>query len=247
MTAGAHAGRLDARVVVHRAHLDVALGVAAGECVAIMGPSGAGKTTILSAIAGLLRIDDGHVDLDGARLSGAAPRAARAVHVPPSRRAIGLLGQDALLFPHLTAAENIAFAARPAGSNRTAARETADAWMTRIGLDGLGPRRPHELSGGQRQRVALARALAARPRLLLLDEPFTSLDVEAAAQLRAVVHEQRGSTTTVLVSHGIVDAQSLATRLVIVQDGRVVQDGPVADVLSVPASSFVAAVAGSAR
>ncbi|WP_417506999.1 ATP-binding cassette domain-containing protein, partial [Microbacterium sp.] len=160
---------------------------------------------------------------------------------------IGLLGQDALLFPHMTAAENIAFAARAAGRTREESTRRATEWLGRIGLAGYGDRRPDELSGGQRQRIALARALAASPRLLLLDEPFTSLDVEAAAQLREVVREQRGATTTILVSHGILDAQALAERLVIVQAGRIVQDAAVAEVLASPATPFAAAVADSAR
>ncbi|WP_372468872.1 sulfate/molybdate ABC transporter ATP-binding protein [Microbacterium maritypicum] len=234
-------GALDAHVVVRHAGLDAALRVAAGEFVAIMGPSGAGKTSLLEAVAGLVRLDEGHVDLDGIRLSG--PRQ----HTPPSRRAIGLLGQDALLFPHMTAAENIAFAARAAGRTREESTRRATEWLNRIGLAGYGDRRPDELSGGQRQRIALARALAASPRLLLLDEPFTSLDVEAAAQLREVVREQRGATTTILVSHGILDAQALAERLVIVQAGRIVQDAAVAEVLASPATPFAAAVADSAR
>lgn len=234
-------GALDAHVIVRHAGLDAALRVAAGEFVAIMGPSGAGKTSLLEAISGLVRLDEGHVDLDGIRLSG--PRQ----HTPPSRRAIGLLGQDALLFPHMTAAENIAFAARVGGRTRDESTRLAAEWLDRIGLSGLGDRRPDELSGGQRQRIALARALAASPRLLLLDEPFTSLDVEAAAQLREVVREQRGATTTILVSHGILDAQALAERLVIVQAGRIVQDAAVAEVLASPATPFAAAVADSAR
>lgn len=235
------AGALDARVVVRHAGLDAALRVAAGEFVAVMGPSGAGKTSLLEAIAGLVRLDEGHVDLDGVRLSGERQ------HTPPSRRAIGLLGQDALLFPHMTAAENIAFAARVGGRTRDESTRHAAEWLDRIGLIEYGTRRPDELSGGQRQRIALARALAASPRVLLLDEPFTSLDVEAAAQLREVVREQRGSTTTILVSHGILDAQALAERLVIVQAGRIVQDAAVAEVLASPATPFAAAVADSAR
>ncbi|MBT2496659.1 ATP-binding cassette domain-containing protein [Microbacterium sp. ISL-59] len=234
-------GALDAHVVVRHAGLDAALRVAAGEFVAVMGPSGAGKTSLLEAVAGLVRLDEGHVDLDGIRLSG--PRQ----HAPPSRRAIGLLGQDALLFPHMTAAQNIAFAVRVGGRTRDKSTRLAAEWLDRIGLSGFGDRRPDELSGGQRQRIALARALAASPRLLLLDEPFTSLDVEAAAQLREVVREQRGSTTTILVSHGILDAQALAERLVIVQAGRIVQDAAVAEVLTSPATPFAAAVADSAR
>ncbi|MBO0980744.1 ATP-binding cassette domain-containing protein [Microbacterium sp. SD291] len=237
---GTTAGALDARVVVAHAGLDVALRLAPGEVVAVMGPSGAGKTTLVEALAGLRRLDHGHVDLDGTRLAGDGR------HTPPSRRAIGMLGQDALLFPHLSAAENIAFGARANGVARADSRTIGAEWMTRIGLDGLGGRRPDELSGGQRQRVALARALAARPRVLLLDEPFTSLDVEAAAQLREVVREQL-HTTAIVVSHGILDAQSLAERLVILEGGLIVQDAAVADVLSSPATSFAAAVAASAR
>ena len=235
------AGALDAHVVVRHAGLDAALRVAAGEFVAVMGPSGAGKTSLLEAIAGLVRLDEGHVDLDGLRLSGERQ------HTPPSRRAIGLLGQDALLFPHMTAGENIAFAARVAGRTREESTRRATEWLGRIGLAGYGDRRPDELSGGQRQRIALARALAASPRLLLLDEPFTSLDVEAAAQLREVVREHRGATTTILVSHGILDAQALAERLVIVQAGRIVQDAAVAEVLASPATPFAATVADSAH
>ncbi len=232
---------LDARVVVARAGLDVSLQVAPGEVVAIMGPSGAGKSTLVEALAGLVRLDEGSISLDGETLAGDG------VHVAPSHRAIGLLGQDALLFPHMTAAGNIAFAAHANGMSRPESREIAAEWMARIGLDGLGARRPDQLSGGQRQRVALARALAARPRMLLLDEPFTSLDVEAAAQLREVVQEQRQGTTTILVSHGILDAQALAGRLVVVESGRIVQDAAVDEVLAGPATSFAAAVAASAR
>ncbi|GAT74228.1 sulfate/molybdate ABC transporter ATP-binding protein [Microbacterium hydrocarbonoxydans] len=232
---------LDARVVVARAGLDASLRVAPGEVVAIMGPSGAGKSTLVEALAGLVRLDEGRISLDGETVAGDG------MHVSPSRRAIGLLGQDALLFPHMTAAGNIAFAAHANGMSRTESRELATEWMARIGLNGLGARRPDQLSGGQRQRVALARALAARPRMLLLDEPFTSLDVEAAAQLRQVVQEQRQDTTTILVSHGILDAQALAGRLVILEAGRIVQDAAVDEVLADPATSFAAAVAASAR
>lgn len=233
-------GILDTHVIVEHAGLDVRLNLAAGEVLAVMGPSGAGKTTLLDAIAGLTRLDGGHVSIDGVRLADARQ------HTPPSRRAIGLLGQDALLFPHMTAAENIAFAAQSAGSSRAHARAIADEWMPRIGLPGLGDRRPDRLSGGQRQRVALARALAARPRLLLLDEPFSSLDVLAAAQLREVVRDHLQGTTTIVVSHTLADAQALADRLLILEHGLITQYGALPDVLSTPASDFTAAVAGSA-
>nr|WP_274606845.1 ATP-binding cassette domain-containing protein [Microbacterium esteraromaticum] len=211
-----------------------------GEVVAVMGPSGAGKTTLLDALSGLTHLDAGRVEVDGVVLADARR------HTPPSRRAIGLLGQDPLLFPHMTAVGNIAFAARSAGSSRAEAMTIAQEWMPRIGLADLGDRRPDQLSGGQRQRVALARALAARPRLLLLDEPFSSLDVQAAAQLRQVVGEHVNGTTTVIVSHTLADAQSLAPRLVMLEDGRITQDGTLSDVLAAPATPFAGAVAATA-
>lgn len=232
-------GALDAHVVVAHAGLDATLALQPGAVLAVMGPSGAGKTTLLDALAGLTRLDGGHIDIDGTRLADDR------VHAAPSRRAIGLLGQDPLLFPHMTAAGNIAFAARSAGSSRAEAAAVAEEWMPRIGLPGLGGRRPDELSGGQRQRVSLARALAARPRLLLLDEPFSSLDVQAAAQLREVVRDQLQGTTTIVVSHTLADAQALADRMLILEKGRITQHAPLHEVLAAPATAFAAAVAAS--
>lgn len=232
-------GALDAHVIVDHAELDVRLSLQPGEVLTVMGPSGAGKTTLLDAISGLTRLDAGHVDIDGDRLADVTR------HTPPSRRAIGLLGQDPLLFPHMTAIGNIAFAARSAGSSRAEAVAVAAEWMPRIGLPGMGDRRPDQLSGGQRQRVALARALAARPRLLLLDEPFSSLDLLAAAQLREVVHEQLHGTTTIVVSHTIADAHALADRLLILEEGRISQQGLLDEVLTAPGTPFAQAVAAS--
>lgn len=240
MTGARMSGSLDAHVVVARASLDVRLSLEPGEVVAVMGPSGAGKTTLLDALSGLTRLDAGRVAIDGEVLADADR------HAPPSRRAIGLLGQDPLLFPHMSAARNIAFAAQSAGSSRAEAVAIAEDWMPRIGLPELGARHPDQLSGGQRQRVALARALAARPRLLLLDEPFSSLDVQAAAQLRAVVKEQLRGTTTIIVSHTLADAQSLAGRLVILEHGRITQEGPLTEVLASPRTPFTQAVAATA-
>lgn len=232
-------GAVDAHVVVTHAAVDARLTLAAGEVLAVMGPSGAGKTTLLDALSGLTRLDDGYLDIDGDRIADARQ------HTPPSRRSIGLLGQEALLFPHMTAAENIAFAAQSGGASRNASRAIAAEWMERVGLAGLGGRRPGELSGGQSQRIALARALAARPRLLLLDEPFSSLDVQAAAQLREVVRDQLHGTTTVVVSHTVADAEALADRLGILEHGRITQQGPLDEVLASPASDFATAVAAS--
>ncbi len=199
---------------------------------AIMGPSGAGKTSLLEAISGLVRLDEGHVDLDGIRLSG--PRQ----HTPPSRRAIGLLGQDATAVPaHDRGREH-----RVRRPGRRSHQGRVHPARGRV----AGPHRPRRVRHPPPRRALRRTApahrprpsLAASPRLLLLDEPFTSLDVEAAAQLREVVREQRGATTTILVSHGILDAQALAERLVIVQAGRIVQDAAVAEVLASPATPF---------
>lgn len=239
-------GMLAARVAVGRRgdfRLDVAVDAAPGETVAIMGPSGAGKSTLLAAIAGLVRIDDGAVSVDD-RVVADARR-----HVPPAERGIVLLGQEPRLFPHLSARENVAFGPRARGVARDEARRDADEWMRRVGLPGMGDHRPAELSGGQQQRVALARALAVEPEVLLLDEPFTALDPETAGDLRALLHEQLNATgsTALIVTHDAIDAAALARRLVLVEDGVVTQQGPVADVLSLPATRFAAALAGTNR
>ncbi|MEU1971025.1 ATP-binding cassette domain-containing protein [Microbacterium sp. NPDC019599] len=238
---------LDAHVVVrrHGFELEVQLAAGSGEIVAVMGPSGAGKSTLLAALAGLAHLDGGHVRLDATAVADAAAR----LHVPPDRRGVVLLGQDPRLFPHLTARENVAFGPRAKGIAKADAHRDADAWLARVGLEGAGERHPARLSGGQQQRVALARALAVEPRVLLLDEPLTSLDVETAADVRALLRAQLAATraTAVVVSHDAADAAALAGRLVVVEAGRTVQAGPVEDVLSAPATRFIAAVAAAHR
>ena len=236
---------LAAHVVVrrHGFDLDARIDAAPGETVAVMGPSGAGKSTLLAAIAGLARLDGGSVRLGETIVAG------EGVHVPPDRRGVVLLGQDARLFPHLSARENVAFGPRAKGADKATARRDADDWLARVGLEGAGARHPDRLSGGQQQRVALARALAASPRVLLLDEPLTSLDVETAADVRALLRSQLAATraTAVVVSHDATDAAALADRLVVIEAGRVVQDGRVDDVLGTPATRFIAAVAAAHR
>ncbi|MFT4229725.1 MAG: ATP-binding cassette domain-containing protein [Microbacterium sp.] len=240
-------GALEAHVVVGRARgfrIDVAVAAEPGETVAVMGPSGAGKSTLLNAIAGLVRLDAGAVRIDGWEVASARRR-----HIPPSQRGVVLLGQEPRLFPHLTVRDNVAFGPRARGVSRDVARGDADEWLWRVGLPGMGPHRPAELSGGQQQRVALARALATSPKVLLLDEPFTALDPETAGDLRTLLHDQLHSTraTTLVVTHDAVDAAALASRLVVVEAGAVTQEGPVADVLALPATRFAAAVAGTNR
>jgi molybdate transport system ATP-binding protein len=229
---------LDARMVVERPGftLDLTLTAAPGEVVALLGPNGAGKTTTLRALAGLVELDDGQITLDGHRLDG----------LPPEKRRIGVVFQDYLLFPHLTALDNVAFGPRCRRVPRGAARDRARAWLTRVGLaDHLG-KKPRHLSGGQAQRVALARALAAEPRLLLLDEPLAALDartrLDTRAQLRGHLASFPGAT--ILVTHDPLDALMLADRLVIVEDGRVVQTGDAAAITSQPRTDYVARLVG---
>ncbi|MBB3041738.1 sulfate/molybdate ABC transporter ATP-binding protein [Nocardioides soli] len=218
--------------------VDVALDAAAGETVAVLGPNGAGKSTLLSVAAGLLRPDAGRVVLDGTELTG--PDA----WVPPHARRIALLAQDALLFPHLSALENVAFGPRSRGVSRHVARERARAWLDEVGVGELAGRRPDQLSGGQAQRVAVARALAADPRLLLLDEPMAALDVAVRPALRQTLRRVLTDRTVVLVTHDVLDALLLADRVVVVDDGRVVEEGPTQTVLARPRSAFAARIAG---
>lgn len=242
---GAAAG-LDARVVVRRGRfaLDVSLQAPAGSAIALMGPSGAGKSTLLGVLAGLAGFDEGHVRLGGRALDSSPSR-----RTPPASRGVVLLGQDPRLFPHLSALDNIAFGLRVHGANKAAAADGAADWLRRVGLDGLGGRRPAHLSGGQQQRVALARALATAPAAILLDEPLTSLDTETAGDVRALLHQQLTATgtTAVVATHDAVDAVALASGLVVLEDGRVTQSGRVRDVLASPATRFAAAVAGLNR
>lgn len=239
---------LDARVVVQRPgfRLEAEVRAEPGEVVAVMGPSGAGKSTLLGVLAGLIRLDEGHVRLGDHDLDRTTrPR----VRTEPSRRSVVLLGQEPRLFPHLSAHENVAFGMRVRGATKSVADSEADEWLWRVGLAGVGARRPTQLSGGQQQRVALARALATKPAALLLDEPLTSLDPEIAGDVRALLHDQLTATrtTAIVATHDAVDAVSLARRLVVLEQGRVTQTGPVRDVLAAPASKFTAAVAGLNR
>lgn len=242
---------LDARVRVHRGgfSLDATVQVPAGEVVALMGPSGAGKSTLLAVLAGLIGFDEGHVRLHGRTLDSRDRDGSTGRRTPPASRGVVLLGQDPRLFPHLTAHGNIAFGLRVHGASKTAAVAGAADWLRRVGLEGLGGRRPAQLSGGQQQRVALARALATGPAAILLDEPLTSLDTEIAGDVRALLHQQLAATrtTAVVATHDAVDAVALASRLIVLEDGRVTQTGPVREVLASPATRFAAAVAGLNR
>lgn len=227
---GSPGAGLEAHVrMSHPVALDVSLHVASGEILALVGRSGAGKSSLLRALAGLLPAE-GRIRVDGAPWLG--PDGARPAH----RRRIGYLFQSYALFPHRTALQNLLMAMPVPDSAR--AREL----LAAVHLEGLEQRRPADLSGGQQQRVALARALAREPRLLLLDEPFSAVDRPTRRALAATIADLRIrlAMPVVLVSHDIEDVATLADRIAVLEGGRIVQQGPTAEVIAHPASPSVA-------
>jgi molybdate transport system ATP-binding protein len=186
--------------------------------------------------------DAGRVTVDGDPWDDVAAD----VHLPPHRRQLGMVFQDYLLFPHLSALENVAFGLRTRGVRHPDARRTAADWLARVGVGDLADRRPGQLSGGQAQRTALARALAPDPAVLLLDEPLSALDARTRLSVRAELrrHLAAFGGSTVLVTHDPVDALGMADRVVVVEDGRVVQAGTPAEVNSRPRTDYVARLAG---
>ncbi|MFE3191498.1 sulfate/molybdate ABC transporter ATP-binding protein [Nocardia sp. NPDC059240] len=241
-------------------NFEVALEVPPGEVLAVLGPNGAGKSSLLDVVSGLVIPDEGQVRLGDRVLTDTA----KGIAVPPHRRAVSLLAQDALLFPHLSVAANVAFGPRSRGMRGRAAAALAREWLRAVDAEEFANRSPGSLSGGQAQRVALARALAVHPQVLLLDEPMAALDVTAAPAMRALLRrvlrdpiDANGSgarpgaalpdsrpTGTILVTHDIIDAVTLADRVVVIEAGRVIESGPVATVLARPRSHFAARIAG---
>ncbi len=227
---------LRVHVVDRDRDVDVAVTVAPGECVALVGPNGAGKSTVVETVAGLLRTPDSTVALDDRDLT----------RLPAHRRRVGLVAQRADLFPHLSVVDNVAFGPRAAGTGGREARHRAVAALTAVGVAGLADRAPGALSGGQAQRVAIARVLATDPAVLLLDEPTSALDVDARAAVREALTTARAARPTVLVTHDPLEAVALADRVVVLQDGRVVEQGPVDAVLRHPRTPFAASFSGLA-
>jgi iron(III) transport system ATP-binding protein len=210
-----------------------------GEMLAVLGPSGCGKTTLLRLIAGFERPDAGSVELAGRRI--ASPEAM----VPPERRRVGMVFQDFALFPHLSVRDNVAYGLRADPDRRL----RADELLELVGLAGAAEQRPHELSGGMQQRVALARALAPRPSVVLLDEPFGSLDLALRTQLRGEVREilRRASASAIFVTHDQDEALTLADRLAVMVRGRIEQVDRPEIIYGEPASPFVATFVGVAN
>ncbi len=220
----------------------IELELAAGDRLAVLGPNGAGKSTLLSVLAGTLRPDRGRAVLDDTVLFDVDGRRGR--WRPPNTRRVALLAQDPLLFPNLTVLENVAFGPRATGVPVPTARQQARDWLTAVDADQLADRRPGQLSGGQAQRVAVARAVAADPRLLLLDEPLAALDVTVAPLLRRILRDVLADRSSVFVTHDLLDAVLLSNRIIVLENGTVVEQGPTTEVLRHPTSAFAARLAG---
>ena len=219
---------------------DLSFDVAPGETVAVLGPNGAGKSTLLNLVAGLVRPDAGRATLDGEVLFDTAAGAFAAPHI----RGISMLAQDALLFPHLSVLENVAFGPRSAGVRASAARSASRDWLAEVDALDLAERRPAELSGGQAQRIAVARALASEPRLLLLDEPMAALDVSVAPAIRRMLRRVLENRAAIIVTHDILDAFTLADRVLVLDGGAIVDEGATREVLERPRTAFAAGLAG---
>jgi iron(III) transport system ATP-binding protein len=211
---------------------DLTLTVPAGTILALLGPSGCGKTTLLRLLAGFETLDAGRIEIDGQTVANGR------FHLPPEKRRVGMVFQDYAIFPHLSAAQNIAF-----GLGRgSQANARTQALLDMVGLPETGSQMPHELSGGQQQRVALARALAPEPVILLLDEPFSNLDASLRVQVRAEVRDllKRSATTAIFVTHDQEEALFIGDLVAVMRQGVLEQVGTPAEIYHQPRTRFVA-------
>lgn len=217
----------------------VTLSIQRGEFFALLGGSGSGKSTLLRMLAGLIQPDAGRIVLDGQDMAG----------VPPHARPVNMMFQSYALFPHMNVAQNIAFGLRMDGAPKTLIRDRVAEMLALVRMEGFGDRKPAMLSGGQRARIALARALAKHPKLLLLDEPLSALDKNLREsmqfELRAI--QDRTGTTFIIVTHDQEEAMTMASRLAVMDHGRLVQVGTPGEVYEFPNSRFIAEFLGSAN
>lgn len=219
---------------------DISLDVEPGTFLVLLGPSGSGKTTLLRSLAGIEHITAGRITI------GATTVADGRAHVPPDRRDLSMVFQDYALWPHLTAADNVAFALRRRRLSRTETAKRSAAMLARVGLSALAARYPNELSGGEQQRVALARALAADTGLILCDEPLSNLDADLRERMRVEISSlvREADATTVYITHDQAEAFALADRIGILEQGRLVQIGTPEEIYTQPASPFIARFTG---
>ena len=215
---------------------NICLDIPSGEFFVLMGPTGSGKTLMLEAIAGLMKINRGRIFIDGKEVT----------RQPPEKRGIGIVYQDQALFPHLSVAKNISYGIRYHRVRTGALRRHVDGLVSLLGLEHLLDRLPGHLSGGEKQRVALARALAVRPDVLLLDEPLSALDPNFRDEVRQALKALHAGTgaTFLMVSHDFSEALSLADRAAVINNGRIEQVGCVDDIFHRPSSAFVADFVG---
>ena len=224
---------------------DLSLEAKAGEFLTLLGPSGCGKTTTLRLIAGLERPDQGEILLGSRLLSSAVT----GLFVPPERRGMGMVFQSYAIWPHMTVFENVAFPLRELRCPRPEIRERVMAILTTVGLGGLSDRPAPMLSGGQQQRVALARALVSNPQVLLLDEPLSNLDARLREEMRFELRDMQArlGITSIFVTHDQAEAMTLSDRIIVMNSGRVEQEGRPEDVYQRPSTRFVMDFLGRAN
>ena len=233
------------QVLVGELDLSVEFEAAPGETIAILGPNGAGKTTLVRALAGLQPIDSGRIVLDervlDERVLGQRSGPGKEIFVPPEQRDAGVLFQDLALFPHMSALANVAFALESGGVPKQEAERRALALLGSLAIGSVAGARPASLSGGEAQRVALARALVREPRMLLLDEPLSSLDASTRSNTRATLREvlEGFDGVRIIVTHDLADVVALASRVLVLESGAITHQGSIQEVLANPSSDYV--------
>ena len=233
------------QVLVGELDLSVEFEAAPGETIAILGPNGAGKTTLVRALAGLQPIDSGRIVLDervlDERVLGQRSGPGKEIFVPPEQRDAGVLFQDLALFPHMSALANVAFALESGGVPKREAERRALALLGSLAIGSVAGARPASLSGGEAQRVALARALVREPRMLLLDEPLSSLDASTRSNTRATLREvlEGFDGVRIIVTHDLADVVALASRVLVLESGAITHHGSIREVLANPSSDYV--------